>query len=123
MITYSKEIDQSELEKSLKMNPNVTQEINKRIVSLIKHYWDCFAKRGFRRTVIGYELDIDTSADLPVCCRKPQYGPRESDVIMEQIHDLLKNDCIEECAGPWGSQIVLAPTPHQEQISNIDDFI
>ena len=42
---------------------------------------------------------------------------------MEQIHDLLENDWIEECAGPWGIQIVLAPKPHQEHISNIDDFI
>ena len=42
---------------------------------------------------------------------------------MDQIHELPKNDCIEECAGPWGSQIVLPPKPHQEHISNIDDFI
>ena len=42
---------------------------------------------------------------------------------MEQIHDLLKNDWIEKCAGPWGSQIVLAPKPHQEHISKIDNFI
>ena len=40
MINYSKEIDRSELEKSLKINPNETQEILERIISLTKQYWD-----------------------------------------------------------------------------------
>ena len=30
---------------------------------------------------------------------------------------------IEECDGPCVSQIVLAPKPHQDNISNIYDFI
>ena len=42
---------------------------------------------------------------------------------MEQIHGLLGNYWIEECAVPWGSQILLSPNPHQEHISNIEDFI
>ena len=42
---------------------------------------------------------------------------------MKQIHDLLKNDWIEEFAGPWGIQIMLAPKPCRTHISYIDDFI
>ena len=42
---------------------------------------------------------------------------------MEQMHNLLRNDWIEECAGPWVSKIVLSLKPHQVNISNIDDFI
>ena len=90
MITYSEEIDRSKLGKNLNINPNVTQEIRERIISHIKQYWDCFAKQGWRRTIVGYEFSIDKGAALPVCCRKPRYSPRESDAIMEQIHNLLK---------------------------------
>ena len=43
-ITYSKDINRSELEKSLKTNPNVTKKFCERIISLIKQYWYCFAK-------------------------------------------------------------------------------
>ena len=113
MITYSEEIDRPELEKSLKINTNVTQNIRERIISFIKQYWDCFAKRGCRLTITGQEFEIDTGDASPFFCRKPQYGPWDSDVMMEQIHDLLKNDWIEECAGPWSCQIVLSPKPHQ----------
>ena len=52
MITYSEEIDLPELKKTPKINSNVTQEIRKRIISLIKQYWD-FSKRGYRPTIIG----------------------------------------------------------------------
>lgn len=42
---------------------------------------------------------------------------------MENIEALLHNDWIEECQGPWGSMIVLAPKPHQEHVTDIKDFI
>jgi hypothetical protein len=42
---------------------------------------------------------------------------------MDQIDSLLHNDWIDECGGPWGSLIVLAPKPHQEHITDIKDFV
>jgi hypothetical protein len=35
------------------------------------------------------------------------------------------SDWIDEaqCGGPWGSLIVLAPKPHQENITNIEDLL
>ena len=42
---------------------------------------------------------------------------------MDQIGDLLNNDCIEDYKGPRGSQIVLAENPHQEHMENIEDFV
>ena len=42
---------------------------------------------------------------------------------MEQITQLLRNKWIDRCEGPWGSMIVLAQKPHQENIINIADFI
>ena len=82
-----------------------------------------FAKRGCRLTIVGYEFGIDTGAASPVFYRKPRYGPRESDFIMYQIQNLPKNDWIEECAEPWGSQIVISPKTHQDHTSNIYELI
>ncbi len=56
-------------------------------------------------------------------CRKPNYGPHKSVIIMEQVQTLLHNEWIEECKGPWGSMIVLTPKPHQEHINKIEEFI
>ena len=56
-------------------------------------------------------------------CKKPAYGPHEAPIIMKNIEALLHNEWITECAGPWGSMIVLAQKPHQENINNITDFI
>ena len=123
LISYNPASDKAELEQGLRISPRVSPDTRTRIITLIQKYWDCFAKIGCRRTIIGYEFAIDTGSSPPVCCRKPQYGPRESAVIMEQLGGLLKNDWIEECEGPWGSQIVLAPKPHQESIEDIEDFI
>ncbi|GFH55607.1 hypothetical protein CTEN210_12083 [Chaetoceros tenuissimus] len=42
---------------------------------------------------------------------------------MQQIQHLLDNGWIEECNGQWVSKIVLAPKPHQESCTSIEDFI
>ena len=42
---------------------------------------------------------------------------------MSQIEALLQNEEIEECGGLWGSRIALAAKPHQEHITNVDNFI
>ena len=42
---------------------------------------------------------------------------------MDQISGMLKNDCIEECKGPWGTQNVLTEKPLQEHIGKIEDFV
>ena len=56
-------------------------------------------------------------------CKQPNYGPHESKIIMTHIQALLDNNWIEECEGPWGSLIVLAPKPHQEHVTDINDFV
>lgn len=42
---------------------------------------------------------------------------------MSNIETLLHNEWIRECQGPWGSMIVLAQKPHQETITQIEDFV
>jgi hypothetical protein len=42
---------------------------------------------------------------------------------MTQIQVLLDNGWIRPCYGPWGSLIVLATKPHQEQVTDVNDFV
>ena len=42
---------------------------------------------------------------------------------MTQIQVLLDNGWIRPCFGPWGSSIVLAAKPHQEQVTDINEFV
>ena len=59
----------------------------------------------------GTNSQIDTILSAPVCCKVPRYVPHESNIILDQIGDLLKNDFIKECKGPLGGQIVLVAKP------------
>ncbi len=123
LIIFDESRDMPTLLADFKIGSHVADNTKKEIISVIKEYWDCFAKEGVSRSILGYEFAIDTGGSKPVCCKKPAYGPHESRIIMEQIENLLKNKWIRKCKGPWGSLIVLAAKPHQEHVDNIDDFI
>lgn len=95
-----------------------------KIRTIVKNFWDIFVAEGIRRPMLGFEFSIDTGSHTPVCCRKPHYGTHESKVIMDTVRTLRANDFIEECmTGGWGSPIVLAPKPHQENVKEIEDLI
>lgn len=123
LIHFNQERDMPTLLADLKIGSSVDAAARNELIEVIKDHWDCFAKEGVRRPIIGYEFAIDTGGSAPVCCKKPAYGPHESKIIMEQIHNLLANEWIRPCKGAWGSLIVLAAKPHQEYVTNIDDFI
>ena len=115
--------DNEELNKGFKIGKSATTEQREQVITLVKKYWDCFCKKGAKRTILEYEFGIDTGASQPVAARVKQYGPHESKIMMEQVEGLLANDWIEETKGAWGSIIVLAPKPHQEHIEDIDEFV
>ena len=123
IILYDKLAHKEEMNKGLRIGKSVDATTKDALIGLGTTYWDYFCEEGARRPIIGYEFAIDTGSSKPVCCKKPNYGPYESEIIMKQIVSLLKNDWIKECAGPWGSMIVLAAKPHQEDITDITKFI
>ncbi len=123
LIKFDHDRDMPSLLADLKVGSQVSPAIRNELISVIQDHWDCFAKEGVKRKILGYEFAIDTGNSAPVCCRKPAYGPHESKIIMEQVNNLLANKWIRRCKGAWGSLIVLAAKPHQEHVTNIEDFI
>ena len=116
---------QIEVEFRNNFHPPITSDHNlaSRTAQLVMVYWDVFAKEGVVRPILGFEFAIDTGSARPVCCAKPKYGVYESSIILKQIDTLLRNNWIRPCQGPWGSSIVLAAKPHQEDCCDIDAFI
>ena len=93
------------------------------ILGVIMQNWDTFDEQGVSRPVLGYELCIDTGVSLLVCCQLPRYGIHESKVMTDQIEALNNNKWIRDCKGVWGSMILLAPKPHQEDVVNMKDVV
>ena len=123
LILFDSATHSEELNKDLSFDSTVDAETKIAVTDIIKDFWDCFIKEGAKRPILGYEFGIDTGGAKPVCCRKPSYGPYESKVILTQVAQLLSNGWIEPCEGPWGSMVVLAQKPHQENVTKIEDFV
>ena len=83
-----------------------------------------YAPEGMKRHILGYEFKIDTGISKGVCCRSPCYDYYKGEIIMKHVKALLDNTWIRECIiGPYGVSIVLAPKPHQEEVTNIYNFV
>ena len=83
IILFNEDIDSEELSKDLKFDGSLDLRTKNAVTKIVKDYWDCFATRGAKRTILGYEFGIDTAGAKPVCCWKPLYGHYESKVILE----------------------------------------
>ena len=91
IILFDMKLDMAELLANISVGGNILLVYKTRIQELIIKYWDCFCKRGAKRTILDYEFSIDTGASKSVYCHRPSCGPHEKPIIMEQINALLSN--------------------------------
>ena len=117
IITWKFTAHSKEIQDNIKIDKGIPSNIRKKVISSIQHYWDAFDEDGVSRPV------IDTGASSPVYCRLPRYGIHKAKIMDKQIKTLEDNNWIVDCNGTWGSIILLAPKPRQEDINNIDDFV
>ena len=123
IVRYSEEVD-GQLLRSVKFEDDLDVSVKGTIQTLIKEFWDVFTPVGLRNPMLGYEFCIDTGRHTPYCCKKPAYGAHESKIIMSHVNKLLDMGWIKHCdTGGWCSPIVLAPKPHQEHVTDIDNFV
>ena len=67
---------------------------------------------------------IDTGDHQPICVGNSQYGVYEEELMQKHVDDLIKKELIRpDMTSPWGFHCTLAPKPHQEHITKIDDYI
>ena len=101
------------------MNPTIKQSI----LTIIKDNWDSFCEEGASRSMFDFEFYICTGDFKHVCYRQPSYGIHERKIMDKYIHILETNNWICDFEGPWGTPILLAPKPHQEECTDINNFI
>ena len=123
LIEFMDDSETAKLEKNMKIGNDFDDPTRNDIIQIIQKYWDCFWKEGASRKKIGYGFGIDTGDSKPVCCKKPAYVPHESKIIMDRFQQLFANRCSKLCKLPWGSLIVISAKPHQEHVTEINDFI
>ena len=122
-IQYNEALHGDAIKKDLNIDylPSDQQE---QLSSLIKEFWCVFDPKGLNIPVKDYECCIDTGSNAPVSCRNVTYGPLETPKIANSIAQLLALGLIYQVFdGAWCSKGLLAPKPHQEHITDIDNFI
>ena len=94
------------------------------LIAVIKKYWRVFSKEGVTTPVKDYVCEIDTGNAKPVRCRNPTFGPHETPVMEKAIAKLVElNLCNQIFDGEWLSNPLLAAKPHQENVTDIADFV
>jgi hypothetical protein len=100
---------QAELDAELNIGTSCPEHIRDRVIGVVKKYWDNFFATGSSRPIRGYEFAIDTGDAKPVCCRLPNYGPHESNIINKQLMALRINWWIKILLGTMGIHDCVGP--------------
>jgi hypothetical protein len=98
----------------------MSDHIRERVINLVKKYWGNFFAARLRCPIDGHDFVIDTGDTTPVCCCLPSFVPHNLWIINKQLGTFHHNGWTL-CA--WDSNIVLAPKPDREQISNIEKIV
>jgi hypothetical protein len=94
------------------------------LIALIKWYWSVFDERGTFTPVHGYQCVINTGNAKPIVVKKIMFGPKETVIMRKSTAALVKVGHIRQIHdSQWLFQALLAAKPHQEHISNIEDFV
>ena len=92
--------------------------------AVVIKYWRVFCKEGVTTPVKDYECEIDTGNAAPVRCRNPTFGPHETPIIEKAIAKLVELGLADQIHdGEWLSKPLLAAKPHQENVTDIADFV
>ena len=121
IIVFDVDFHQEELNQNIRWE-RCPEEHRGAIEEVIREFWDVFASEGLRRNIRGFQCRVDTGATKPICCKPPRYGPHEAHIMIKLVTRLEDNGMVEDDDGPWGSQIVLAGKPGQENKS-WDEYI
>ncbi|MFN3129889.1 reverse transcriptase domain-containing protein, partial [Roseibium sp.] len=103
---------------------HLTNGQQSRLLDLLKEFWCVFNPDGRVVPVRDYTCSIDTGNHPGVYVKNPTYGPHESPIIDKSIAALLKVGQVSQVyGGSWLSKALLAPKPHQEKVTHIDNFV
>jgi hypothetical protein len=103
---------------------HLDEPVRVEVYYLIQKYWSIFADEGQFVPVKDYQCIIDTGSARPICIKKIHYGPCKTTIMRRCIASLAKLGHICQIHdGEWLFKAILARKPHQEHVSNINNFV
>ena len=126
--TFAVEFDEArhgaKFKKDFKPSAWLSPAQNAAVANLVKKYWCVFDDTGLFIPVKDYECVIDTGSAAPIAVKKINYGPRETPIMRKCVAKLEELGHISQIHdGPWLFKALLAAKPHQEHVTNIEDFV
>jgi len=120
---YDETLHGAKLRKELNLS-HLDPSLQATVYSLIQKYWSVFDDKGQFAPVKDYSCVIDTGTARPIAVKKIHYGPREIPIMRKCIAALETLGHIRQIHdGEWQFKALLAPKPHQDHITNIEDFV
>jgi hypothetical protein len=120
---YDEKLHGEQLRTNLDLS-HLDTSLQAKVYGLIQKYWSVFADKGQFIPVKDYSCIIDTGTAKPIAVKKIHYGPREIPIMVKSIAALEKLGHIRQIHdGEWQFKALLAPKPHQEGVTNIQDFV
>ena len=120
---YDESVHGEKLRRELDLS-HLDPPVRDAVTKLLQKYWSVFDDKGQFVPVKDYQCSIDTGNARPICVRAINYGPREIPIMRKCIASLEKLGHIRQIHdGGWLFKALLAPKPHQEHVSKIDDFV
>ena len=113
----------SDLAKDLSIDDGIDSTIRQSVIKIIHDNWDSFCEQGVARPIFDFDFCLDTGDSKPVCYRQPSYGIHEREIMNAHIQIFEDSDWIFDCEGAWGFLLLLVPKPHQEECTDISDFV
>ena len=94
------------------------------LTAVVEEYWRVFSKQGVTPPAKDYGREIDTGDAKPIRCKNPTFGPHETPIIKKPIAKLVELGMADQIYDDgWSSKPLLAAKPHQENVTDIDDFV
>ena len=94
------------------------------VEDFFKRHWCVFREAGVSIPIWDYKMIIYTGGSSPVCVKQTQYGMHESLIMQKALNVLINLGFIVlDNKLPWGARITLAPKPHQEYVTNINEYV
>jgi hypothetical protein len=113
--------------KNLRKQLNLSQldmSVRNQVYRLIQKYWSIFNNKGQFIPIRDYQCVIDTGKARPISVKKIHYGPHKTPNMHKCIAALEKLGHIPQIYNSqWLFKALLVPKPHQEHVSNINDFV
>jgi hypothetical protein len=103
---------------------HLPQHQQRAIRGIVEEFWCLFDRKGLLMPIKDYLCEIDTGNHRPIAVKNPTYGPLETPIVEKAINQLVElNMARQVFDGSWLSKGLLAAKPHQENVTDIEDFV